>query len=63
MNEDSVWFTIRENDAWVIKGMLANGADTAMIASVFDVDESEIIAIRDGDAFAETQYPGLLPHD
>ena len=56
------WFQIRENDAWVIKGMLDAGADTAMIAAVFAVDQAQIDAIKQGAAWPKVQYPGTLPY-
>ena len=41
------WFQLKENDAWVIKGMLANGGAPAMIARVFHAQQSEVDAIAD----------------
>ena len=55
------WFRVKENDAWVIKGMLAAGGTTAMIAEVFAVDEQDIIDIQQGNAWQEPAYPGELP--
>jgi hypothetical protein len=56
------WFQLKENDAWVIKGMLANGGDSAMIARVFHAQQSEVDAIASGESFAEVQYPGSVPY-
>jgi len=56
------WFQLKENDAWVIKGMLANGGDPAMIARVFHAQRSEVDAIAAGESFVEVQYPGSVPY-
>jgi len=56
------FFQIKENDAWVIKGMLANGGDPGMIARVFHADQAEIEAIAAGTAWLEVQYPGRVPY-